>query len=265
MGYRAAMLTVGGGGFWVADEVGWVPVYLGAAVLVMVGTVAVLRLPEPVIDRGAAPGWRGIGKSVWELLEREGALAVLLAAGMFRFGEMLVLHVQALFALQVVGVGLKTYGWVTQLAGYGGLAAGGVVLAAWAPRLGPRHALYVFGATAAGANLGWALLAVVGAPVPLFAAVAFLDSFGTSMASGAFVAFLMGQCTPGRAATQYALLNAWSSLAARVFGFVIAPLVDALGWSGFFAATALMMVPALGALAMVPRARLEGVASSGQT
>jgi MFS transporter, PAT family, beta-lactamase induction signal transducer AmpG len=264
MGYRGAMLVIGGGGFMAAKYVGWEAVYGAAAVLTCAGCVAVAIMPEPVAERRDAPVWRTIAGAVWELVERPGVVAVVMAVAMFRFGEMLVLHVQALFALREMKIDVVTYGWVTQVAGFAGIAAGGTVLATWAPRLGPRHALYIFGATAAAANLGWALLAAAGAPVPLFAAVAFVDALGTSMASGAFVAFLMGLCTPGRAATQYALLNALSSVAARVFGFVTAPLVATLGWAGFFAATALMMVPALAAFAMVPRARFEGVASSTQ-
>jgi PAT family beta-lactamase induction signal transducer AmpG len=264
MGYRAALFTVGGGGYWMAFQVGWPVIYGGAALLVFVGLIAVALVPEPVVVRRPAPVWRTIAGSVWALVERPGVIAVVMAVALFRFGEMLVLHVQALYSLRDLKVDPLVYGWVTQLSGFGGIAAGGTILAVWAPRLGPRNALYVFGATAAAANLGWALLATVGAPVPLFAAVAFVDALGTSMASGAFVAFLMAQCTPGRAATQYALLNALSSVAARVFGFVTAPLVARLGWAGFFAATALMMVPALAAFAMVPRTRFEGVASSAE-
>lgn len=265
MGYRAAMLLVGGGGFIVAAYAGWVVVYGATAVLVFTGTVAVALLPEPEVERARAPVWGTIAAAVWELIERPGAAAALLAIALFRFGEMLVLHVQALYALTVVGIDARDYGWVMPAAGFGGLAAGGVVLAIWAPRLGPRNAIYVLGATAAAANLGWALLALVGAPVPLFAAVAFVDSFGNSMASGAFVAFLMGQCTPGRAATQYALLNALSSFGGKALGFTIAPLVARLSWPGFFAATALMMIPALAAFAMVPRARFAGASSSTAT
>lgn len=263
MGYRAAMLLVGGGGFVVAAYAGWVVVYGAAAVLVLTGTVAVALMPEPEAAASErAPVWATITAAVWELIARPGAASALMAIALFRFGEMLVLHVQALYALSVVGISAKTYGWVTPAAGFAGLAAGGAVLATWAPRLGPRNAIYVFGATAAAANLGWALLALAGAPVPLFAAVAFVDSFGNAMASGAFVAFLMGQCTPGRAATQYALLNALSSFGGKALGFVIAPLVAHLSWPGFFAATALMMIPALGAFAMVPRERFAGAASS---
>ncbi len=263
LGYRAAMLTVGGGGFLLAARSSWPTVYVAAAALVPLGALGALLLPEPAAPARAPSMFDAIAGSIWDLLTRPGLVAVTIAIATFRFGEMLVLHIQSYFLVNVARVELDTIGWVTQVAGFSGLAAGGAVLSTVAPRLGPRTSLYVFGATAALANLGWALLAWVGAPWQLFFAVAFVDSFGTALASGAFVAFLMGQCAPGRAATQYALLNALSSVGGRVFGFVIAPMVASLGWAGFFAVTATMMMPAMLAFALVPRERFAGVASSG--
>ncbi len=262
LGYRAAMLVVGGGGLVLAAYVTWPAVYATAAALVAVGVIAVALVPEPPATAAPPTLASAIGGSLWDLLARPGAAPVLCAVALYRFGEQLVLHVQGYFLVSVVGVGVATVGWVTQGAGFAGLAAGGAVLGAVAPRLGPRRALFVFGGVAAAANLGWALVAHVGAPLPLFVAVAAVDAFGTALAAGAFVAFLMSQCAPGRAATQYALLNALSSVGGRALGFAIAPLVAYLGWAGFFAATAAMIVPALGTFAMVPRERFAGVASS---
>ncbi len=255
LGYRAAMLGVGGGGLVLAAHTSWPTVYVVAAALVPLGALGALLLPEPAAPPRPPSLVAAVAGSVWDLLERPGLVAVVIAVATFRFGEHLVLHVQGYFLLNVAVIDLATIGWVTQAAGFAGLAAGGAVLSVAAPRLGPRASLYIFGAIAAAANLGWALLAWAGASLPLFVAVAFVDSLGTALASGAFVAFLMGQCSPGRAATQYALLNALSSVGGRVFGFTIAPLVVQLGWAGFFAVSAGMIVPALAAFAMVPRER----------
>lgn len=258
LGYRAALLAVGGGGLVLAAHAPWPVVYGLAAALVPVGALAALLLPEPAAPARAPSLVDAVAGSVWDLLARPGVVPVLFAVATFRIGELLVLHVQGFFLVKVAHLELATIGWVTQLAGFAGLAAGGAILGFAAPRLGPRAALLGFGATAAAANLGWALLAWAGAPVPLFAAVAFVDALGTALASGAFVAFLMGQCAPGRAATQYALLNALSSVGGRGLGVAIAPLVAHLGWPGFYAVTAAMMVPALVAFALVPSARFAG-------
>ncbi len=257
-GYRAAMLAVSGGGLWAVTYIGWPALYLVVAALVPVGIVAVALLPEPPGRRGerARPA-REIAGAVWELIERPGVVPVAMAVLLFRFGETMVTHIQGLFLIGVLEMDMEVVGLVLTLAGFAGLAAGGVLLAAVAPRLGPRNALYVFGAIAGGANLGWALMAVIGPSVPVLVVVAFVDSLGTALATGAFVAFLMAQCTPGRSATQYALLNALSSVGGRVFGFTIAPLVVYYGWAGFYVATALMIVPALGSFAMVPAERFE--------
>jgi PAT family beta-lactamase induction signal transducer AmpG len=262
LGYRAALLVVGGGGLVLAAHSSWPAVFGGVAALVPLGALGALLLPEPTAGVRPPSALGAIVGSLWSLLERPGAIAVLCAVATFRFGEHLVLHVQGYFLTRVARLDVDTIGWVTQVAGFAGLAAGGALLAVAAPRLGPRRSLFVFGGGAAAANLGWAIMAWSGASLPLFLAVAFVDSFGTALASGAFVAFLMGQCTTGRSATQYAMLNALSSVGGRVFGFVSAPIVARLGWGGFFAATAVMVVPALAAFALTPRARFDAGAGS---
>ncbi len=98
----------------------------------------------------------------------------------------------AMVIVAVAGLDVETIGWVTQAAGFAGLAAGGTVLGVAAPRLGPRAAL----------------------------------------------------------------------VGGRTFGFVIAPLALWLGWTRFFALTAIMMVPALIAFALVPRGRFAARAPS---
>ncbi|HUQ01825.1 MAG TPA: MFS transporter [Kofleriaceae bacterium] len=263
-GYRAAMLAVGGAGFYLAHYTSWPVLYATVAALVPVGIAGALLLPEPAPPTEPPSFYSTIVGSLVELLTRRGLVAILLAIATFRFGEHLVMHVQGYFLVQVARVDVRAMGWVLPIAGFSGLAAGGVVLTTIGARLGPRTSLYVFGAFAAAANLGWALLAWVGAPLPLFAAAAFLDNFGTALASSSFVAFVMGQTSPGHTATQYALLNALSSVGGRVFGFIIAPMVACLGWGGFFAATAAMILPALVAFALVPRERFPGVASSAE-
>lgn len=261
-GYRAAMLVVGGAGFWLAYYTSWPVVYGAVAALVPLGIAGALLLPEPPPPPEPPSFYSTIVGSIVELLTRRGLVAIVLAIATFRFGEHLVLHVQGYFLANVARIDARTMGWVLPAAGFAGLAVGGVVLSTIGTTLGPRASLYLFGGFAAAANLGWALLAWAGAPLPLFIAAAFLDSFGTALSSSAFVAFVMGQTTPGHTATQYALLNALSSVGGRVFGFIIAPIVAAVGWAGFFAATAVMVIPALLAFALVPRERFAGVASS---
>jgi PAT family beta-lactamase induction signal transducer AmpG len=261
-GYRAAMLAVGGAGFILAHHTSWPVLYGVVAALVPVGVAAALLLPEPPPPPEPPSFYSTIVGSIVDLFTRPGLVLVLVAIATFRFGEHLVLHIQGFFLLNIAHVDVQTMGWVLQVAGFAGLGAGGFVLATIGTTLGPRASLLVFGAVAAGANLGWGLLAWAGAPLPLFIAVAFVDSFGTALSSSAFVAFVMGQTSPGHTATQYALLNALSSVGGRVFGFIIAPMTVHLGWAGFFAATAAMVIPALVAFALVPRERFAGVASS---
>jgi PAT family beta-lactamase induction signal transducer AmpG len=97
-----------------------------------------------------------------------------------------------------------------------------------------------------------ALLALAGPSRPLLAAVVLADNLANSMGIAAFLAFLMSRCDRSVTATQYALLTSLSSVGGRVFGFMAGPIVGAVGWPGFFTATALAAVPALLLLAWVP-------------
>jgi acetyl-CoA transporter-like protein len=69
------------------------------------------------------------------------------------------------------------------------------------------------------------------------------DNTASAMGTAAFVAFLMTACSPAVSATQFALLTSLSSVGQRVFGPLAPRIVGAIGWSGFFAVCAAMVLP----------------------
>src|SRR5207248_1904411 len=94
-------------------------------------------------------------------------------------------------------------------------------------------------------NLLYGALAFTGKSLPLHWTAVLADHTTTALATSAFLAVLMGACSPAVSATQFALLTSLSSVGLHVFGPFAGDVVAALGWFGFFAATAAMALPGL--------------------
>ena len=89
-------------------------------------------------------------------------------------------------------------------------------------------------------------LAFVGHDMTVFCVAVFVDNVSTALGTAAFVSVLMSACSPAVSATQFALLTSLSSIGKNVFGPLASNVVEAIGWPGFFMATALMAIPGLG-------------------
>ena len=66
----------------------------------------------------------------------------------------------------------------------------------------------------------------------------------------------MGLCDREVSATQFAILTSVSSIGGRVFGFAAAAL-GAISWAWLWTATALVAIPALALVALLPAAAEE--------
>jgi PAT family beta-lactamase induction signal transducer AmpG len=245
MGYRIAMLVTGVVALVLADHVTWRTIYwlfAGAMLLGVAGTLLAVEPPEPV----AAP--RSLSAAAWQPLRRlaaqRGIVLVLAFVVLYRFGDYLAqvavvnfLKVGAGFSMTEIATAYKLVSVVAVAAG--GLVAGGLVA-----RVGLRRCLFAFGAMQAAANLGYILVARDPSAL-LLASVGVVDAFANALGAAAFVAYLMTRCDPAVSATQYAILTAISSVGGRVFGVVVGPVQAAVGWTGLWAITAAIAIPAL--------------------
>jgi PAT family beta-lactamase induction signal transducer AmpG len=125
------------------------------------------------------------------------------------------------------------------------MAVGGACAGALIARFGLRHTLVAFGVLAAVTNLLYSWLALAGHDLAIFCVAIFVDNVSYALGSTAFLAVLMGACSPAVSATQFALLTSLSSVGQRIFGPLADDVVRALDWSGFFAVTAAMALPGL--------------------
>jgi PAT family beta-lactamase induction signal transducer AmpG len=249
LGYRVALLASGTLALVMADHMPWGVVYAVMAAFMVIGILGTLLAKEPeqlatpprtlasalvtpFVEFHARLGWRGIA-------------LVLGFAALYRFGDYFAQSLIITFLLDGVHFDLTDVAIVNKLLGFAGTAIGGLFAGGLVARFGLRRTLVTFGLLAALTNLLYVWLALVGHNVPIFCVAVAVDHTGTALGTAAFLAVLMGVCSPAVSATQFALLTSLSSVGQRVFGNLADDVVRAVDWSGFFLSTAAMALPGL--------------------
>ena len=273
LGYRAAMLAVGAGGFVLAGRYGWPAAFVGAAVLVL--AVVPFTLAAPALPPLAQPP-RSLREAVVgparEFVQRTGkrrAVLLLALVMLYRWPDGLLNLMAVPFMLKAgfsaAEIGAVNGGWGIA-ATMAGTAVGGVLF----KPLGLNRALWVFGVIGGLTNLAYWALARFGGGLSGLIATVSIEHFAHGMLTAAFLALLMSLCNPRFSATQYALFSGVyalsRSLLAAPAGFVAA----AVGWSHFFALTLAAAVPSFLLLAVlapwresVPRGAFEAARDGG--
>ena len=192
---------------------------------------------------------------VKEFFERQGfALACLLLAiiGLYRISDIVLGVVSNVFYQDLgftkteIAAAVKTFGLFMTIAGgfLGGLLS---------IRYGVRRILLLGAILAAATNLLFMLLAETGYNVTLLYVVVAADNLCAGLASAAFVAFLSSLTNISFTAMQYALFSSIMTLIPKVLGGYSGGIVDTLGYSGFFAMTALAGVPVIVLIVIILR------------
>src|SRR5690606_19091977 len=121
-----------------------------------------------------------------------------------------------------------------------GALAGGSIMS----RFGLYRSLMLFGLLQALSNFGYWVLAVTPPHLYSMAMVVAVENLCGGLGTAAFVALLMALCKQEFSATQFALLSALSAVGRTYLaGPLTPPLVEFLGWSGFFVITVLIALP----------------------
>jgi PAT family beta-lactamase induction signal transducer AmpG len=247
LGYRAAMLSVGAGGFILAGRYGWPLAFIGSALLMLLVVPFTLSAPPlPPVQHQVSSLRQAVLGPAREFLHRSGggrAVMLLALVLLYRWPDGL-LNVMAVPFLIQQGFSPALVGSV--LAGWGmgatilGTIAGGLLFS----RLGMNRALWLFALVGAAGNLGyWALAQFHGGMSGLLLAVG-LENIGGGLVGSVFVALLMSLCNPRFSATQYALLSGVYALSRSLLSGQAGYLAQGVGWSSFFLLTAAASLPA---------------------
>jgi len=264
MGYRIALLVTGTFALILADHVPWRTIYWALAGLMSIGVAGTLLAREPE-ERGGRPASLALAVSrpVSRLFTRRGILVALAFVALYRLGDAFGDQMRIPFLKTGVGFTFTEIATLNKVLGFVGTVGGGMLGGVLVVRLGLRRSLVIFGALMATTNLLYVALAMTGKSLPVLAGAVLCDTFATGLGTGAFLAFLMSLCDRGSSATQYALLTALSTLGARLFGWVSADVVDAIGWSGYWTATAAVFLPAAALALVIPIGEHQDELSAG--
>jgi len=272
LGYRTAMLVSGGLALILADRwLGWNSTYLLMGALMGLTALATLVAPEPEQPAQAPRSLRAaLVEPFGEFFRRPQAWILLALIVLYKLGDAFAGALSTTFLIRGAGFSPEQVGWVNKVLGLAATLVGALTGGAILARLGLYRALMTFGLLQAVSNLGYWVVAIS----PGYIAIA-LSSLGVSdpatwqatahlavmgmavgvenlcggLGTAAFVALLMSLCNQRFSATQFALLSALSAVGRTYLaGPLTPPLVNALGWPGFFLVTVLIALPGLALL-----------------
>lgn len=271
-GYRLALLVAGAGALYLAEYFDWRIAYLVMAMMMVVGVLAVLFVPEPTheinldavkIEQGLENSFHLHGNAVlavrlakWlldavvspfvEFFERNGqrGLLVLALIAVYKMSDIAMGVMANPFYLDL-GFSKKEIADVTKIFGFFmtifGTSLGGVLVV----RYGIMRPLLFGAIIVALTNLLFAGLAVVKPDLMLLAGVISADNLSGGIATAAFIAYLSSLTNTAYTATQYALFSSLMTMPAKLVGGLSGEIVADFGYGGFFVYAAAIGLPAV--------------------
>jgi len=255
LGYRFGILLAGAGALLVVDRIGWRNVLLLLSLLQISLVLATALSPDPVLSPVPPKSLRqAVVEPFLGFLRTRGLarLAGILAlVCLFKWGVYLVMASSAKF-LVVQGFTDPEIGVLNGFAVAApilGTLAGGLAMS----RLSVRSALWIFGALQGACGLLYWLLALRGHDWGIAVAAVGSENFFVGMGSAALVAWMMDQCDPMLAVTQFALLSSAMAFSRDILTSPWGWVQTAVGWPGFYLATIVVAVPGLVLLGLIGR------------
>ena len=247
LGYRIALLVTGSLAFFMADRMPWTTVYLLIALLMLVGLLAAIWAPEPVLEVGPPVSLKAAATQAFtEFFGRTGVGwgALILLFVIFyqlpdRFGSAMVTPFLLQIGFTQTEIG-AIQGGIGLLSTIVGVLIGGGVIAA----LGINRSIWVFAFFQIVSNLSYYWIALIGAEQWALIVATVIENVSGGLVTAGFVAYMMSLCSRQFSATQYALL---SSLMAAARDILVAPaggLANSMGWPTYFLFTLAVGLPA---------------------
>jgi PAT family beta-lactamase induction signal transducer AmpG len=244
-GYRIGLLASGALALVLAEYLSWPTAYFILGMFMLVGIVATLYAPEPIVETTPPSSLREafVGPFL-EFCRRPGWLSILLFILLYKIGDSMASEMLSPFWVDLevskpqIAAIVKTFGFAALIAG--GMLAGLVVY-----RWGIIPSLLIFGLLQMISTAGFAVLAIVGNHLPTLTAVIAFENLTGGMGTTAFVAFMASLTDKRFTATQYALLSSFMGIPRVLAGSITGVLATWLGWAGFFVLCTLLAIPGL--------------------
>ena len=271
-GYRIGMIASGAGALYLATYFGWGAAYVVMALGMSVGMVATLFAAEPegseertkrlpdesrgeFINRQFVEGVIGPFR---DLFSRKGVWVFLGFIMLYKLGDSLAASMLTVFQkdlgfskIEIANIS-KTYGIIASIVGVG---VGGALVRG----VGVIRALWIAGWVQLVSNFAFCVQAVVGYDVITLICTVGFENFTGGLGTAAFVAYLSALSDRAHSATQYALLTALAGTVRMLLSMVSGVAAEWLGWTLYFAVTAVAALPGLLVLRYIQRSGITGL------
>lgn len=258
--YRAAMLIAGGSIGFLGDRIGWRATFLAAACVPLVILALIAFTAPPERGHGSGEPHENPMRALWRWIERPGAITLMAVILLYRMGDnALTPMIRPYWALR--GFSATEVGYVTSTLGMICTILGAIAGGAFVTRFGVYRGLVVLGIVQMLSNLAYAGVALTDGGRSALYGAAVVETFCGGLGTAAFLSFLMFICDRENAATEYAMLSALFAVG-RTIAFAVSGFVARdLGYTRYYALTALLALPALALLPRI-RGRLSSAATA---
>ncbi|MFC9660672.1 MFS transporter [Nocardia sp. NPDC127606] len=246
--YRIGMIVGGGALLWLFALAGWRALFLAMAALIVLTTVPVWLMREPVADRLPPPKPARLLGAWWTRLRRPGILAFIALIGAFKFGDSMAAALTGPF-LSDAGLDLGEIALIKGVLSSAGALAGAAMGGWLAYRYGRRRALLIGGVTQT-ASIALYLFASLGlGGFDLLVAASLAEHIFGGAATVAVFALMMDASEPDHAGSDYTLLACAIVVVQGVAGMAAGIVGDLAGYPTLFATG--LVLSGLGCAAMI--------------
>ncbi len=247
--YRVAMIASGGGIVLGAGFFGWTPLWIAAAVVLVLLAPVILKAPAAKLRVSER---RRFFRPLYDWMSRPGALPAMAFILLYKLGDQAITPMIKPFwvdrglTLAEIGLVSTTLGVLFTILG---ALLGGFLTSRW----GLLRALFVLGVAQVAPNLGYAACAALKAGHPAIYAASIAESFGQGLGTACLLTFMMRVCEKEHAATQYALISALFALSRHIAGAASGFAATRFGYALFFAYTFFLAAPGLALIPFLKR------------
>ncbi len=244
-GYRLGSMLAAGGGLIMADHIPWSIVYMVMGLFMLIGVIATILSPEPIIGTETPRTIKGaVVEPFVEYFKRRDALWMLAFILLYKIGDNMVSGITIPFYLEI-GFTKTEIGTVVKIFGMWAIIAGALVGGTMMLRLGINRSLWLFGFLQAISSACFAILAQIGPSIPALSAVIAFENISMGMGSAAQLAFMASITDKRFTATQYALLSSLAAIPRVIISAPTGYMAKYMGWEAFFIMCALIAIPGM--------------------
>ncbi|KPK26145.1 MAG: hypothetical protein AMJ61_09935 [Desulfobacterales bacterium SG8_35_2] len=243
--WRFGMFASTGTAFFLADSIGYPSVHLVLSIMMGIGIITTLLVPEPETGVAAPKNLQEtVVEPFREFFSRGGALWVLAFILLYKIGDNMAGAMNIPFILKM-GFTKQEYFVIVKgigmLALFGGAFLGGIVMI----RLGIANSLWIFGILQAVSTACFALLVILGKNHVLLSGIVAFEFLATGLGQAAYASYMAIQTNKRFTATQYAMMTSLMAIPGTAAAALTGFMVEFLGWTGFYTVCALVALPGM--------------------